>query len=43
LAEGGLNVYDVPGDHFNLMREPYGQVLAAGIAQCLAQTFQGRV
>lgn len=41
LAAGGLDVIDVPGDHFNLMQEPHVQVLAASITKCLAQARQG--
>lgn len=40
LAGGGLEIHDVPGDHFSLFEEPHVQVLAEKLRACLdeAQT-----
>jgi len=35
LAEGGLDLHDVPGDHFSLFEEPHVQVLAERLNACL--------
>jgi thioesterase domain-containing protein/acyl carrier protein len=35
LADGGVGVYEVPGDHHSLTREPNVQVLAALLEACL--------
>lgn len=40
VVEGGLEIHDVPGDHFSIFEEPYVQVLAEKLRSCLdeAQT-----
>jgi aspartate racemase len=35
LALGGVEVYEVPGDHASLVKEPHVQVLAARLSACL--------
>ena len=35
LADGGLEIHDVPGDHFSLFEEPHVQVLAEKLRACL--------
>jgi len=37
-AEGGVEVYRVPGRHLDVIREPNVRVLAARLSQCLART-----
>lgn len=38
VAAGGVEVYEVPGDHFTLLEEPHVQILAAQLKGCLDQT-----
>jgi thioesterase domain-containing protein len=38
VAAGGVEVYEVPGDHFTLLEEPHVQILAAQLKSCLDQT-----
>lgn len=40
VVGGGLEIYDVPGDHFSMFEEPHVQVLAEKLRTCLdeAQT-----
>src|SRR5262245_36731571 len=35
LAVGGLEVYQVPGDHYSLLASPHVQVLARRLQECL--------
>jgi aspartate racemase len=35
LARGGLEIYDVPGDHVEIFKEPHVQVLAEQLRNCL--------
>ena len=35
LAQGGLTVHAVPGNHANMLTEPYVQTLAARLRTCL--------
>jgi len=35
LAEGGVEVFPVPGDHWSLIHEPHVQVLAEALRACL--------
>ncbi len=35
LASGGLEIYDVPGDHYSIFEEPHVQVLAEKLKACL--------
>ncbi|BAY48760.1 condensation domain-containing protein [Scytonema sp. HK-05] len=37
LASEGLEIHDVPGDHFSLFQEPHVQVLAQKLKACLNQ------
>src|SRR2546428_3481851 len=37
LAARGVEVYEVPGNHLDIMREPYVRTLAAQLRACLAQ------
>ena len=37
LVAGGLEIQEVPGNHFNMFSEPYVQVLAEKLQACLAQ------
>jgi thioesterase domain-containing protein len=34
-ATQGIQAFDVPGDHYSLLQEPYIGVLAATLKQCL--------
>jgi thioesterase domain-containing protein len=36
VATGGLAVYLVPGAHYNMLREPHVQTLAAQLRTCVA-------
>jgi thioesterase domain-containing protein len=38
VAAGGVEVYEVPGDHSTLLEEPHVQILAAQLKSCLDQT-----
>ena len=38
LAEGGVEVHDVPGGHDTLVEEPYAAKLAARLTECLARS-----
>ena len=38
VAAGGVEVYEVSGDHFTLLEEPHVQILAAQLKRCLDQT-----
>ncbi|MFB2772712.1 condensation domain-containing protein [Pelatocladus sp. BLCC-F211] len=40
VVGGGLEIYDIPGDHFSIFEEPHVQVLAKKLRDCLdeAQT-----
>jgi thioesterase domain-containing protein len=38
VAAGGMEVHEVPGDHFTLLEEPHVQILAAQLKACLDQT-----
>ncbi|MDB9312398.1 amino acid adenylation domain-containing protein [Spirulina sp. CS-785/01] len=40
IAVGGLEIYDVPGDHLLMLQEPNVQVLAQKITECLNQNSQ---
>ncbi|NEO26986.1 MAG: hypothetical protein F6K03_08835, partial [Kamptonema sp. SIO4C4] len=40
IAVGGLDIYDVPGDHLLMLQEPHVQVLAQKITECLNQDSQ---
>jgi amino acid adenylation domain-containing protein len=42
FAKGGLEIYDVPGKHFNIFAEPYVQVLAKQFKHCLDETLVGK-
>lgn len=35
LAAGGLEIYEVPGDHLTMLKEPHVQVLAEKLRDCL--------
>jgi thioesterase domain-containing protein/acyl carrier protein len=35
LAAGGLEIYEVPGDHYTMVREPHVQALAERLRSCL--------
>jgi thioesterase domain-containing protein len=35
LARGGLEVHDVPGDHFSIVREPQIETVARRLSECL--------
>jgi amino acid adenylation domain-containing protein len=35
LAAGGVNVHEVPGNHFSMIREPHVQVLAECLRNCI--------
>ena len=37
LAAGGLEIYEVPGDHLSMLKEPHVQVLGEKLKTCLAQ------
>lgn len=37
LVAGGLEIQEVPGNHFNMFSEPYVQVFAEKLQACLAQ------
>ncbi len=37
LAEGGLEVHPVPGDHLGILKEPNVKILAAKLRSCLEQ------
>ena len=37
LVAGGLEVHEVPGNHFDIIREPYVRTLAAKLGACLSQ------
>jgi thioesterase domain-containing protein len=37
LAAGGVDVYDVPGDHLSMIHEPHVRTLAEQLAACLRQ------
>ncbi|MDF5711727.1 MAG: amino acid adenylation domain-containing protein [Nostoc sp. S4] len=37
LALGGVEVYEIPGDHNSILREPHVQVLAKKLKACLQQ------
>ncbi len=41
FAAGGVAVHTVPGDHYSMLREPHVQVLAEGLAACLADSRRG--
>lgn len=36
LVRGGLEIYEVPGDHYSIFEEPHVQVLAQKLKACLA-------
>ncbi len=38
LAAGGLETYEVPGDHLGMLKEPHVQVLGEKLKTCLAQS-----
>ncbi|MBI5649976.1 MAG: amino acid adenylation domain-containing protein [Chloroflexi bacterium] len=38
LANAGVEIHDVPGDHLSMIHEPHVQILAEQLAQCLDQT-----
>jgi thioesterase domain-containing protein len=38
LARGGLEIYDVPGDHVEIFKEPHVRVLAQQLRDCLDKT-----
>jgi amino acid adenylation domain-containing protein len=38
LIGGGLNIYDMPGNHNNLLKEPYIQLLGQKLKICLNQS-----
>ena len=35
VAAGGLDIYEVPGDHLNMLERPYVQTVAEKIEACL--------
>jgi thioesterase domain-containing protein len=35
FAKGGIQAFDVPGDHHSLLQEPHIGVLAATLKECL--------
>jgi thioesterase domain-containing protein len=37
LAAGGLDVHEVPGDHYTMWKEPHVRALAERLGGCLAQ------
>jgi len=37
LAVGGLEIHEIPGDHMNILQEPYVQVLAEKLQSSIAQ------
>jgi aspartate racemase len=41
LAARGVGVYEVPGNHLDIIREPYVRTLAATLQACLAQAQAG--
>lgn len=41
LVAGGIESHEVPGDHLTLLKEPYVQVLAEKLKECLSEA-QGR-
>ncbi len=36
-ARGDIRVFNIPGDHFSIMRNPHARALAASVEQCLNQ------
>ena len=40
LALGGVEVYEVPGDHFTMVQPPHVQILAERLRECLASAEQ---
>jgi amino acid adenylation domain-containing protein len=38
LVSGSLNIYDMPGNHNNLLKEPYIQLLGQKLKICLSET-----
>lgn len=38
LVAGGLEIQEVPGNHFNMFTEPYVRVLAAKLKTCLEES-----
>ncbi|HLF05225.1 MAG TPA: alpha/beta fold hydrolase [Dehalococcoidia bacterium] len=41
VAEGGLDIHRVPGDHLTMMREPHVQILARQLKECLVDSQLG--
>jgi hypothetical protein len=41
LATGGIEVHEIPGNHFNIIKEPHVAELARKLTDCLARV-QGR-
>jgi amino acid adenylation domain-containing protein/non-ribosomal peptide synthase protein (TIGR01720 family) len=39
LAQGGVEIYDVPGDHLSMLQEPNVQVLAEALRACLEKEY----
>lgn len=40
LAAGGVDVRVIPGDHRSMLREPYVQILAKQLRECLERAFE---
>lgn len=40
LALGGLELYDIPGDHLGILHEPHVQVLAEKLKTCISKAVQ---
>ncbi|PYS94472.1 MAG: hypothetical protein DMF50_12430, partial [Acidobacteria bacterium] len=41
LASRGVEVHEIPGDHYSMVREPHLRVLAERIKDCLDEALQG--
>lgn len=38
IAEQGIEIFQIPGDHLGMLKEPHVQVLAARLKSCIAKT-----
>jgi hypothetical protein len=43
IAKGGLDIYDIPGDHISTVREPYVQVVARKLRDCLDKAYSSLI
>ena len=41
VAEGGMEVHEIPGDHVTLLKEPGARLLAEALSRCLSRGAQG--